>query len=402
MTFRNLLPLLITCLALFSCTTKYRKALKYGKVSQDHFNETVPIEVINQLTIIPVKIKGHTYRFLFDTGAPFSISKELQNRIQYKQLNQATLTDSDNSKSSLDIVQVDSISIGSITFLNQTAFTASFKNNIILKCLNIDGIVGSNLMRHCNWTIDMQNEVLNLSKGYLHHKQEGFITIPFNTDKQYDIILDLAIGNTLLKNVKLDYGSNGSLSISDKAFDILKTKEFLQTLSIKGYSQSGLFGTRKPLNSELTQVDSIWIGRFPLNQILIESGKSGLLGGKILINYIVKINWENQTISFSKHLNQYKFTSNFGIRIGFTDKVIIQSIYENSPAEQMGLKPNMEILGIDHLDFTKQHNLCDYIDYFQKERVEINLVYKTLNGTIHSIILTKKSPFNKVTSVLPH
>ena len=390
---KYLIYLSICSIFLYGCKSKYVKALTHGEISSHYFNENIEVDVTNQLIIIPVSINNKTYRFLFDTGAPLSISKELQQEFGFKKLNKALLTDSDKSKSNLDIVRVDTISVGAIAFTNQTAFVGDFKRNAIIACLNIDGILGSNLMKHCNWTIDMQNKMVNLYKGEHRTKQKGFISLPFKKNKQYDIVLDLKIGKTMLTGIKLDYGSNGSLSIPQRAFSTLKSREFTSSLSNTGFVQSGLFGVRKPFNTEFVKADSLWLNQMIIKDVIIESGKSGLLGGKVLNNYIVNINWEHQTLSLARHLNLYNFESTFGFRVGYTDKLIIQSVMENTPAEVYGLKADMEILKIDKLDFTNQHSLCDYMDYFKQERHTIHLVYKTNEGIVKEIELTKKSPF---------
>ncbi len=392
-TLKRLFYILLPYFVLSSCAMSYTKAMQLGGTTTSEINETIHVEVINELIIMPVDINGHTYRFLFDTGAPFSVSQELHNLYAYDLINKSTLTDSDKSKSSLEIIKVDSINIGDITFTDQTAFVADFKQNAIIKCLNIDGIVGSNLMKHCNWTIDMQNETIHLSSHSSSTTPDAFVTIPFKRNAQYDIILDLKIGQTSVDGVKLDYGSNGSLSLPKNTFAKLKSTEDIHTLKSSGFTQSGLFGVRKPYSSELFRADSIRIEDLLLDNILIKSGKSSLLGGKILTNYIVHINWDNQTVAFAKQKQQDNFEATFGINIGFTDKLIVQSVLDNTPAKINGIEANMEILKIDDLDFTSQHTLCDYLVYFKTERPTLQLTYKTLEGDVKEVLLTKKSPF---------
>lgn len=385
--------IILACSIHTSCSTSYIKAMQFGEVSSETFTEDVHVEVTNQLIIVPVTIKGETYRFLFDTGAPFSVSKELHEAFQFKRINKSVLTDSDKSKSSLEIVQVDSLNIGNISFTNQTAFVGDFKQNAVIKCLDIDGIVGSNLMKHCNWSIDMQNEIITLSKGEKQPLQQISTTIPFRKNNQYDIILDLQVGETILPNVKLDYGSNGSLTLPEKTFSTLKANEFKSSLTLNGFVQHGLFGVRKPFTSELVKADSLWIEDLFVEDVIIKLGKSKLLGGKVLTNYIVSINWDNQTVSFAKNKNHYSFENTFGFKVGYTDKLVVQSVLEHTEAEEVGLKPNMEILKVDELDFTSSHNLCDYMHHFKQERHSLHVVYKTLEGERKSVIITKKSPF---------
>lgn len=74
-----------------SCSTKWTQAIRLGEVAQNQFRETVDVEIRNGLIFIPVTMRGKEYRFLFDTGAPFSISNKLQNDYSFEIVNKGKI-----------------------------------------------------------------------------------------------------------------------------------------------------------------------------------------------------------------------------------------------------------------------------------------------------------------------
>lgn len=129
---------------LTSCSIKWNEAIKKGDIAENSFEETINLTLQKGLIFTTVKINGNEYRFLFDSGTPLSISEEIQNQYSYKTISRGHIIDSDQNRQKVSWVRLDSIKLGHVSFLNQTAFVADFSANPVLKCLNIDGIIGSN------------------------------------------------------------------------------------------------------------------------------------------------------------------------------------------------------------------------------------------------------------------
>ena len=105
------------------------------------FRDTVFIEIHKGLIFLPVIIEGKEYRFLFDSGAPLSISNMLQNNHGFEIVSMGKIIDSDHNRKKVKWSQVDAIHIGDISFTQQTAFIGDFDANPLFKCLKIDGII---------------------------------------------------------------------------------------------------------------------------------------------------------------------------------------------------------------------------------------------------------------------
>lgn len=122
----RILLLLIITFVFYGCPRHWTEAIKNGSVDKENFNTTIDINISNKLIIVPVKINSKTYQFLLDTGAPLSISKELQNEFNFKTVSKGSLKDSDNSRISVDYVGIPKINLGDVGFANQVAFVWRF------------------------------------------------------------------------------------------------------------------------------------------------------------------------------------------------------------------------------------------------------------------------------------
>lgn len=376
-----------------SCSPSWSSTFQSGSISKEEFTETLNMELVKGVIIIPVKINGKTYRFLFDTGAINSISEDMQEELGFKVLTTGTIKDSDNNRTKVKYVNIDSLMIGGIAFYNQSSFVGDFKANPVLRCMNLDGILGSNVMRFCNWTIDYAKEEIVLTSQQFEESDIETFSIPFETDKQYNQFIKLKIGDKTISRVKVDYGSNGSLSIPNEAYKKLKDYKLItETTFENGYSQSGIVGKTLVMRDEITIVDSLYFEDLKFRNVLLKSGGNGLLGSKVFSNWIITIDWEQQVLHFQAQENQKIDHYTFGFGIGYSEKLGIytQTIVEGGPAETIGLKPKMKILKIGNIIFKEESDFCEYI-YHDKKEEAIDVEFVDFEGnTIKKKLLKEK------------
>jgi len=392
--------LFFICIELFlcsGCSPSWTEVIKKGKIGKQEFYETVTTQVENGLIFVPVVIRGKSYKFLFDSGALFSVSKKLQKSLNFKVITTGNIVDSDNNKTSVDYVKVDTTYIGKIPFINQTAFVADFEANPMLKCLEIDGIIGSNLMRFCNWEVDYQNNQITLINMASPIKKSNSEIVPFKTDRQYNILVDLKIGEATVKNMKIDYGSNQIISFPQNIFNILKEKaEIKEIYNETGKKRSGIVGKAINLNREITVLDSLKFQNLTFNNIKVQTGSSALIGKDVLSRMVVTINWKDLTLIIQPADSVQIDNKTFGFTLGYSDEknIHVQSVIESSTAFNKGVKPGMQVLQLDTLSFVEKHTFCDFVDYANQQRDDVNLELLDDFGNIKEFYF-KKEPLSK-------
>ncbi len=122
------------------------KTMNKGRVNAKNYSVTIPYKDVMGLVIVEGTINGKTYNFILDTGALTAISPRL-----YKELNLSSETnldvdDSSNIRENMKVVTMPSINLNGLAFNNIPAVVAN--DGPFFECLNIDGFLGSNLMRN--------------------------------------------------------------------------------------------------------------------------------------------------------------------------------------------------------------------------------------------------------------
>jgi hypothetical protein len=169
--------------------------MKKGKVSEKQFEQEIPFEFSNYLIILEAQVGGKNRRFLFDSGAPNVISKELQQEMQFKVKKKHGVRDGIGERNVLDFVKIEEIRFGEIAINNTIAAVTDLNQSREISCLNIDGIIGANLMAKGNWIVDYQNKKLHFTDFKKDFNSENPIVIPFRRTMQQTPEINVGIGN---------------------------------------------------------------------------------------------------------------------------------------------------------------------------------------------------------------
>lgn len=393
-TVSNLIVLILLAGLVNNCTPRHSNILSLGELPNPDFRDTVTTEVRNRLIIVPVEIRGKTYRFLFDTGAPLSISHQIQEEYDFKRVSKGHIVDSDQNRQKVEYVQVDSLLLGDIPFYGQTAFVADFQANPMLECLQLDGILGSNLMRYCNWIIDYESSELVLASSLDSAYYSQLPTLPFRHDQQFDMLVDLKIGSARLKNLEVDYGSNGVLMIPRESFDTLQSAGIITApLRTTGEKQSGIIGEAVKTDERRAFSDSLVFGGVLLDDIMIRSGRKGLIGHDILSRFIVSIDWKREVIYLQKKEVE-RDNRSFGFVLwpdGNSAGLRVQRVIDEGPADRAGLEVGTRVVMLNELDLTTESAFCDYVLMMDDPPDSLRITYAGMNGLTSTATIKKES-----------
>lgn len=371
--------LLISSTLLFSaCNQQFIGLFNRGSYTPKNNVEELNFSFENGLIIVPVQIGNNSYRFLLDTGAPNLVSQELQETLNLQSRRKIKTTDSQGNSSVLDYCGIPTLLLGHAKFNNTTAAVANLKQADAIACLNIDGIIGSNLMKKAIWQIDyQQNKIFIYSKRKFIPQLDSSNILPFHTLVTGTPMISISAGNQEIKNVTFDTGSVGFLSLHKEVYSSFnKSKTILNERKTFGSNTVGLFGTAAKDTIRHILLDELTIGNIHLKHPVVEiqNEKKALLGNSFLKNYIVTIDWQTSKIFLTQQgqINN-DYTNSFGftiIREG--DKMVISSITESSSAQQQGIEIGDEVLRVNSVELSPA-TLENYCTYIKEVRVRKDL-----------------------------
>jgi len=382
MKLTKLLCSLIVLTLLTSCgAAKINKTLKQGNIVQEDFKTTIPFEYRKGLIILKVTIENEMYDFVLDTGASNVLSKELAEKLNVHSLGSENINDIHKTSQLLNYTKIEDIEIGGIHFQNTIAAISDF-NSSELACLDIDGFIGSNLMRFAIWDFDFKNQIITITDN------EQKLNIPadaieskmfIGTAASQPSIISYINGDKALNNL-IDLGNNSTPHLS--YLDFVKQKEsnkITKYILGSGYSSIGLYGKGEKRDEISAKVDEIKIGDHIIkNKVMrVKDGKTNL-GISFFKNYRLILNWEARKVHMIQEGTSNNTTLNhFGFIPSFNgNKVVVDFIYNDTAASKV-LQFGDQVLQINTIDFSNitNNNKCDFFvnGIMPKETDEITI-----------------------------
>ncbi|MEQ8358587.1 MAG: aspartyl protease family protein [Cytophagales bacterium] len=345
-----------------SCSLEYY--LKKGKVESRNFSKSLKFEYPNHLIIVNAKIAGKERRFLFDSGAPNVISKELQEELQYKVKLRNGTKDSQGVRHILDFVYIDEIEIAGVTVSKTIAAVSDLNASEEIKCLNIDGIMGANLMAKLNWEIDYQKRIIHFSDSRAFEDQnQADIKLGFNPDFQKTPKIKLGLGSEIKNNITFDLGSNGGVHL--KPEDLMNT--FKQVKSY-GWVNSALFGSAFD-TVYFRYTNPLLMGNSSLGPYWIKCSEnsSRTIGNRVWDNFKVQLNYKDKVIYLHRQKDIQPSKEEFGFKLKYRNgQWIIATVIIESQAYDYGLRPGDKVLELNEFNLSDA-DFEDYCEQFLSE-----------------------------------
>ncbi|RZK10398.1 MAG: PDZ domain-containing protein [Flavobacterium sp.] len=385
--------LLLSALFLLSCS---KNLLPSGTIKQEGFSETIPFNFDNGLPIIKVKIDGNEYSFLLDTGAPTVISPEVARTLNSKKVKKSIVSDSQGNNNKQEFILIDEIKIGRLHFNDIGAVVIDLKKSFEIKCLNLDGIIGSNQMSNAIWEIDYKNKNIVITDNFSGFKEpEGASKLHFiEMEPQKTPLVRVQVDSTNSKLITFDTGANGSIDLPLSNFE--STINGYEKIKSFGNTSSGLYGIGKKDTIVTVKVGLMKLGTLQAKNQLIsfENLSAAVIGNGFLKNFKTTINWKTKTIYLQQQdtIENAKVES-FGFGIRYINlKPVVSNIILGSDAEKSGLKLGDEITeieGIDLSDLTEEL-ACEYaFKSLLSTKKEVSLTY-TRNNEKQTIKISSK------------
>ena len=380
--------------------SKKTQLLKSGNVLQENYSDNINFDFQTGLPIIKVRINGTEANFLFDTGAPNVISIELASKLNLKTEITDYVGDSGENTNVQDYVLLDSVSIGNVTYLNTCAIVSNLSSTVPMSCYEIDGIIGTNLMRKSFWKMNYQEYKIYFSNDLINLKNSNdWDTLQFISNSSGKLFVNVKINEVNVKEVIFDTGSDGSFNLSKDVYNELRNEKLLTTYSL-GSSAFGIFGLSKGDTTFYSRIETIKLGKVEATKEVIKFNKSkNFIGSKFLLNYSIILDWENNLI-YMKKVSEKPPTAfeSFGIKLILKDnKVLIGSLFQNSIAiDKLEIGDEIIELNGENYQDLSESTLCDlYLSgtsNFKKLNnlnLKIKRVDKIINVNLQKEVLLK-------------
>lgn len=333
-----------------------------GTLDNRYYTE-LAYETANSKIFVYVEIAGKRRKFLFDTGSPSAITKELAAELKLQVVNKKLFTDALGNQDSVVIVSIDSIKLGKVTFDDIPAATVIPD---FLKCWNIEGIVGSNILRNSIVKIDPGKHriVITDQEDALSLKNKIGIPLTENIYAQSFPTFKVMIKDKINIEFGFDTGDPGFLLLSEDDMNQLSPFDVFEILS-KGYGANKLggLGVQKNDDTYRLKFGFLKIGEAKFDNVITETAKHGIsrIGAKLLDYGNLTLDFIHRKLYFEAgrpetDLNDTQWPFRPVIR---DHKLLVGTVWGNLKDQ---LRPGQQIMAINESAYD-QVELCDWIHH---------------------------------------
>lgn len=363
-----------------------------GELKEKKYLEIVDFEIVKGKIIVPVVIKGETYRFLLDTGAPNIISERLYKKSGSELLTQTPIKDANNNIDTMKVVRLSELNLGNLTFENSTSLVSDLENHDLLKCFEIDGFIGSNLFKNTVVKISLKEKKLYITDNVKNLKPltKGIKLQLVGGQASPYIKANIKGENNkkATEAVLIDTGMDGLYDISDRVFKIFDAENiFSNRRSALGSGSIGIFG-----KAEIETRHQITIAEFGIDKSVFKDLSATTTddnNSRIGLNLL---KYGDITIDFKKQKFYFENTSEIQLKapekisyILEDLKLIIDFVWDETLKDK--IQHGNQVIRIDNLDI-KNMEICELLTIKEYTRNKISYELEVLNNENEIVIIT--------------
>ena len=368
---------LLFFLFIFSCIS--------GMYAQEKqvYQDTIPFRNDLGIITIPITFNGVEKEFAFDTGAQasvaFSWAKDELKRTSKKTI----VTSSNGSRTKMRYYKSGTINLGSRKITNHRIL--SIADSDIFSCYNIDGVLGVDIMKSFNWTIDYENKWLIMYPN---------TTYPEEVKQMHALDFDFVNGRPLVdmefadKKIRflLDTGARNS-DLGKNQYKLLGIDTIPKRDYLGGFYDVN--GTLTKTSTSLLQMPALQSDQVTLYPILDYSEQKTKIGNTLWKGKQLFMSLKDDTLYVSDaEIKENTSTYTCGV-LYENGKMQVLSIYKDSEAWKQGIRRGDIVVSVNNKQFSDFCSLNKYQRQLSKENKDIELVLE--NGK--KIVLRKKELF---------
>ena len=394
-------PLFFLLLFVFLAQSIACQHLNRGKPDQRKYFTEIPFTLERDKIVVEAELQGERSRFILDTGAPLLLETTVADELQLPVIGSKTLHDAAGNKGRSALVRVPALTLGEVTFRDVPAPTAPLRGSV-LECFQVDGFIGSNLLRHSVIQFDWQRGIITITD---HAKKLGLdkqdaIDIRVTKNQSSPYIPMFADGDIRIWTL-LDTGSDDYFTVSNDQIKRVQQQQRWQDAVISragGSASMGLFGATDNGEAFLLALDSLSMAEIPLDgPLLIESGPDddAKVGTRLLTQGTLTIDYPRKRLWFQPYPDRKPdLPKRFGLGFVPTDSLWkVTEVWTGSAADSAGIQVGDILLEYGSVNL-RQSDLCPIFfslpSVRQAEQIEV--VYRRPEeATERTAVLTPRA-----------
>ena len=332
---------------LTNITYAQKANFKTGTPKVKNYYTEIKYKNLKGKIIIPVTINNKTYNFLFDTGAPNLISKNIWEKINSKSIKSISISDANQKKQDMVLATIPMLTLGNVTY-------------------KIDGIIGSNLLRKSIVQIKSKDELIiltnNTKKLQLEAANKSKLTLVGKQSSPY-ININLKGESSGSEILLFDTGASGFYDLNKRHFETFDKKNITQTLSkANGSSSVGLFGVANKSEQYRIRVAELKINNYVFKNVISITGNdnNSRIGSDILDYGIVTLDFRKKLFYFEGYKSVVDLNEKL---LGFSptienNKLVVGFVWDDSLKDKIEFGD--EIIEINEINI-QENDICDLI-----------------------------------------
>lgn len=373
---------------LFPFIAKAQFTFNRGDTKQENYYSIIPYTLENNKIIVPVKIQGKERRFLLDTGAPLLVSKALADELQMQTDTIVHVTDQSGKVKEMKHTTVNQVEFGGVVFDSIPSLID--ENPILYECLNVDGFLGSNLLRNLIVQFSSDNKIVitdDKSKLKLSAKDSIGLFLTPNQSNPY-IWIKLNGKKQVREQVLFDTGMNGFYDITLENYRYHKTirKATHRIAKSWGASSYGIHGSADDDLTYLLEVPLLQIGKCSFENVKTQTttGEHSRIGVDLLKYGTVTLDYLNEKFYFTPFEKEVDLLEKqLPISPNYKDnKFVVGIIWDKKLKKKINVGD--QIIAINDTSY-ENVDMCDVIDVLSSGKKEGILSIRRKDGSVVKI-----------------
>lgn len=379
-------------LSFASCSlSKFSK----GKMERiDSSSYSFPIESIDGIIVLKVKVNGVEGRFILDNGFSIcALDKKFAAKAGVEFQKTGTVNDANNNNVELLETRIESIAIG--PFNLKKSIVNQLETALFLPCDSVDGVLGATFINQLNWKIDFDQKMAIISKEEFSSEGQR---LTISTGRNNISTTQVEINGKSLKAM-IDFGYQGYIQINKKNYytnDIEQQAEVrvgIQTLSVSGLGN--IDTTYLCTNIPVSQGGKSFL---PSSELVLKSNlwEDAIIGINYFENYDVIINNSSHEYLLTPRKNYsspVKNNYNVGLySIGSGIKIVQLNV--NDPVTK-NLELLQNVVSIDGKPSAELIDICVLKAYMKEKRINNETVLIQVDGNPTPIEIHAKTPIKQ-------